>query len=268
MNEMSKNEILIDNCLFDIIICVGPYDNDIIKTSLPLIKKNIIGYRNIYLICASSIKNIENMEIMENTIIINENIFPFTIDDIHNFFGKYTDRSGWYLQQLLKLYAGFYLPGILTKYLVIDADTHFLKPTKFISDDGKYYFNTGDEYHIPYFEHMNRLHPSFKKNYNRSGICHHCFFDNYIVKEMMEFVEKYHYNTIPFWKIFLNVLDIHHYSFSGASEYELYFNYIYSKHNDKIIIRNLKWKNSSILDENNSDNYDYVSLHVYLRKIH
>ena len=257
---MSNIDFTVNYFLFDIVVCVGPYDMDIIKSSLPLIKKNIIGYRNIYLICASPNENIENV------IIINENIFPFTISNIHDFFGNNSNRSGWYLQQLLKLYAGFYIPGILKRYLVIDADTHFLKPTKFISDDGKYYFNTASEYHIPYFEHMNRLHPSFKKHHPSSGICHHCFFDSYLVKEMMDLVENYYFNRMPFWIIFLNVLDVKHYLFSGASEYELYFNYIYSRHHDKMIIRNLKWKNSGVLDENNNHDYDYVSLHFYLRK--
>ena len=41
------------------------------------------------------------------------------------------DRIGWYLQQLLKFYAGFVIPDILQRYLIIDCDTHFLKPTKF-----------------------------------------------------------------------------------------------------------------------------------------
>lgn len=38
--------------LFDIVICVGPNDNCILEQMLPYSKKNIIGYRNIYLVCA------------------------------------------------------------------------------------------------------------------------------------------------------------------------------------------------------------------------
>ena len=39
--------------LFDIVICVGPNDNNIIENVLPYTKKNIIGYRNIYMKCIS-----------------------------------------------------------------------------------------------------------------------------------------------------------------------------------------------------------------------
>jgi len=120
-------------------------------------QKNIIGYRNIYLVCANPIINIEG------TITIDEKIFPFNINDLIQKFGKH-NRNGWYLQQLLKFYAGNVIPGILSNYLIVDSDTHFLKPTSFMDSDGKYIYTTGTEYHKPYFNHMNKLHPSLKKS--------------------------------------------------------------------------------------------------------
>jgi len=45
---------------------------------------------------------------------------------------------------------------LLDKYLVIDADTFFLKPTKFI-ENGKCLYNYGTEYEMPYFIHMKKL---------------------------------------------------------------------------------------------------------------
>ena len=51
---------------------------------------------------------------------------------------------------------------------------------------------------------------------------------------------------------------------SGASEYEIYFNYMLKNHNDKIIIRKLNWKNCSNLDINSK--YDYISYHWHKRK--
>ena len=38
--------------LFDVVICVGPNDNDIVGKVMPFTQKNVIGYRNIYLICS------------------------------------------------------------------------------------------------------------------------------------------------------------------------------------------------------------------------
>ena len=123
----------IDNILFDIVVCVGPNDNDIIGQVLPYTKKNVIGYRNIYIIT----NNYDNLIIPECKII-DESIFPFKINDIAAYFYKYkgkNNRNGWYLQQLLKLYASFVIDELLENYLVIDADVFFLKPTEFLIDN-------------------------------------------------------------------------------------------------------------------------------------
>ena len=242
---------------FDIVICVGPKDNDIVNSVIPFTKKNIIGYRNIYLIC-------QNPAIyIDDTIIIDEMIFPFNIDDVAKILGN-RDRNGWYLQQLLKLYAGFIIPDILEKYLVIDCDTHFLKPTRFLTDDNKCILTTGTEYHIPYFEHMNRLHPSLSKLHHLSGISHHTFFDSSLVKLLMEMVEQHHISSNkPFWKIYLDEIAPQHYDYSGAAENEIYFIYVLLYHPEKIETRELNWNNSNVLDLNT--NYDFTSVHWYMR---
>jgi hypothetical protein len=59
--------------LFDIVICVGPNDTDIIASMIPYTKKNIIGYRNIYLVCVNPTINIAG------TIVIDEKIQIFII---------------------------------------------------------------------------------------------------------------------------------------------------------------------------------------------
>ena len=157
--------------LYDIVIPVGPSDSDQINDQLNFTTKNIIGYRNIYLICYDT-----SIQIIDKSIIIiDEKTFPFTIKDVEKYHSKY-DRNGWYLQQLLKLYAGLVIPGILERYLVIDADTYFLKPTVFV-EDNKCLYNTGSEYHIPYFQHMLKLYPSMEKQIQESGICHHMMFE-------------------------------------------------------------------------------------------
>ena len=253
---MDDNEV---DILFDIVVCVGPNDNDIVEKVLPYTKKNVIGYRNIYLLCSNP-----NISI-PGTITIDEKIFPFTKDDLVSMFGK-NDRNGWYLQQLLKLYAGNIIPGVLKRYLIIDCDTHFLKPTKFITDDGKHIFTTGTEYHKPYFLHMNRLHYSLKKHHPLSGISHHTFFHTDRVNEMIKMVEEFFENKSPFWKIYLDVVDRNEFMGSGAAENEIYFTYMYLYHSKDIIIRQLNWENVSELDRNNTKNNDFVSVHWYMRK--
>ena len=104
--------------IFDIVITVGPNDKDIIYKQIEFTKKNIIGYRNIYLICYDPAINIDGC------ITINERLFPFSLETVGNIHGQ-LDRNGWYLQQLLKLYALMIIPEILDKCLVIDSDTFF-----------------------------------------------------------------------------------------------------------------------------------------------
>jgi hypothetical protein len=74
--------------------------------------------------------------------------FPFNKDTIKSYINN--NRSGWYLQQLIKLYAGSVIKDILDNYLVIDADTFFFKPTTFFKNN-KPLYNYGSEYHYTLF---------------------------------------------------------------------------------------------------------------------
>jgi FkbM family methyltransferase len=243
--------------LFDLIIPVGPEDREIVKKQIEFTKKNVIGYRNIYLICYDPTIT------LDGCITINENIFPFTIDTVAKFHGKLS-RNGWYLQQLLKLYAGMVIPNILDKYLVIDSDTFFLKPTTFI-EHGKCLYNYGDADWPPYFEHMHKL-VNFKNVGEKSGICHHMMFETKYVKELIELVETKHGDF--FYNVFLKL--VAEINGAGASEYEIYFNYILKNHKDKITIRKLECADVStftIKIDYDCANipYNYVSYHWHIR---
>ena len=49
---------------------------------------------------------------------------------------------------------------------------------------------------------------------------------------------------------------------SGASEYEIYFNYVFKNYNDNVEIRQLNWTNSGTLNVNGD--FDYISCHWYM----
>jgi hypothetical protein len=172
-----------------------------------------------------------------------------------------SDRNGWYLQQLLKLYASFIIEGILERYLVIDSDTFFLKPTAFIDADNKCLYNYSTEHNKPYFDHMSKLNADMiKVDENKSGICHHMMFEKVYVEEIINKVEKTHNDA--FYNVFLKtVTDIEG---SGASEYEIYFNYMFKNHSDNVKIRELNWLNVNRLCEAQS-HHDYISYHFYSR---
>lgn len=241
-----------DSNLFDIVTTVGPADINIIKEQVEYTKKNIIGYRNIYLISFDSSLQVDGC------ITISENTFPFSIQTVAAYHGK-NGRNGWYLQQLLKLYAGRVITGILDKYLVIDTDTFFLKPTEFIKDN-KCLYSYGIEYHEPYFTHMTAVHPQLTKMDSfKSGICHHMIFEKKYVDALISMVEAHHESA--FFDVFLK--SVTEYMGSGASEYEMYFNYVFKYHPESVTIRPLQWRNVGKLTNTNIN--DFESVHYYLR---
>lgn len=237
--------------LFDVVIPAGPNDISMIHHNVSCVQKNVIGYRNIYIVTP-----VKDLKVNGATVIQDY----FSIDDIAKYHGK-SDRNGWYLQQLLKLYAWKYIPDLLERYLVIDSDTFFIKPTTFVTEEAALYAY-GTEYHIPYFQHMKRLHPSFERTVTCSGICHHMLFQTKYLKELIKLVEDYHKNTSEFWQIFLIQVDPTQIPYSGASEYELYFHYVYHAHPEEALLRTLNWANSpSYIDPT----YDFISWHWYSR---
>jgi len=246
---------------FDVVIPLGPNDVDIISKQVKYTRKYVIGCRHIFIISYDESINIEGC------ITISETKFPFTMETVYKHHGK-RPRNGWYLQQLLKLYAGLIIPDILDKYLVIDSDTFFIKPTVFYENE-KCVYNYGTNVHKPYFIHMEKLHPEFKQHdILKSGICNYMIFETKYVKELFDMVEEKH-NEL-FYNVFLNTVTDH--DNSGASEYEIYFNFIINKYSDKIIIRKLngfeytaKYKDNGDNLEKYCDNYDYISYHWYCR---
>lgn len=250
---------------FDIVIPYGPSDKKVVDDMLKFTKKNVIGYRKIFIVTYDM--NVK----FDDCIMIDENIFPFNKTMIDERL-PYKDRGGWYLQQLIKLYASFVIPEITDTYLVIDADTYFLRPVTFF-ENGLPIYNYGEEHHKPYFAHMKRLHPTLKRENDMSGVTHHMVFQKHIIQQMFDLVEGEHNKTAeaateaateaaqkkPFWRIFIENIYLEH--TSGASEYEIYFNYLQIYHPNEFLLRKLHWENSNHIHHN----CDYVSLHFYLR---
>lgn len=255
--------VLSDNTIkqaFDVVVPVGPDDVDFIRRHVQYIRENVLGFRNIYLI------SYDDTIQVPGCITISESIFPFSKKDcafppvyIGN---KLCNRNGWYLQQLLKLYSTFVIPGILENILIIDADTVFLQPTHFFEND-TFYYGYSSENHVPYFKHAAKLHPSFTKtDAEKSGIVHYMVFQRKYLKKIMDMVEKRH--DKPFWRVFLDEVDIM--EGSGASEYELYFHYMLKTFPNKIELRNLTSVSVSSYDAIPRQHCDVVSCHAYKRK--
>lgn len=247
--------------LFDIVILVGPNDIHRINRQLEYTKRNVLEYRNIFILSHDPTITIPGC------IMIYENIFPFKIDFIREYFAQYhnkNNRNSWYYQQLLKLYIGILVPELLDMYLILDADVYLYKPTKFIENDKTFFNLTDTPYHPAYFTHLNKLHPSLNKRVKYSGISHHMMFNKNFIKELMNMVEEYHKK--PFWKAFIESVTEHlHYPpeaiESGASEYEIYLSFIIYYHPEKIIFRKLQWEDKPHdYNINTPTQLDYVSI--------
>ena len=70
---------------------------------------------------------------------------------------------------------------------------------------------------------MNKLDKTLHKAYPLSGISHHTFFDTNIINEFFKKIENNFNNELPFWRIYLNMIDMNEFAGSGSAENETYF---------------------------------------------
>jgi hypothetical protein len=264
----------------DIQAVLYPFSNEPIDAVIPAIDKDLSTLE----FCIEGIKT--NCPEVRRIIVISpkrltnsaewfdEKNFPFdkakvtallTKEKQSNLTGLLKSRSGWYLQQLLKFYASYVVPGLSSNVLFVDADTIFLRKVTFINEEGGGLFSLAKEHHAPYFQHAAKLIPGFIKVSKDSGIAHHMLFQKPILDHLFSLVESTH--GCPFWQAFCSMVNSR-YGFAGASEYEIYFNFALSQ-TDQVKRRPLKWENlSSLKDISKYKNleYDYVSCHTWMRK--
>jgi hypothetical protein len=128
---------------------------------------------------------------------------------------------GWVLQQFIKLNASSFVST--PDYLVVDADTVFLRPQSFFRN-GRAVLRYADQYELLYnrslelvFGHSRRFPVSF--------VTHHMLFNAATVKELLRLMEQRFGK--PWWEAILQEVDKGHpISFS---EYELYAHFALSQ---------------------------------------
>ncbi|QWD14762.1 hypothetical protein G6702_01740 [Polynucleobacter paneuropaeus] len=254
------------NIKIDVVIPCIEKDINCLKYTIESIRKNILHpIGNIYII--SPVSNIIESFCKNNLCIYIEEdtVLPLKKKEIiYKVDGE--DRSGWLFQQLLKLGA-----DLITKedhYLVVDADTIFLKSHKFI-EKGNYILRFSDEFHIPYYKTYEKLF--LKKIVSPvSFITHNMLFSKIKLRKMKSTIEKIHSKSW-FQAIIQN---IDHSENSSFSEYELYGNFLANCYSEKIIMQH--WNNlsrsSDILNYHNdlesitsrySKRFSTISLHSY-----
>lgn len=260
--------------LIDVVIPSAPKDLEILEACIEGIKTN--GRKLGRVIVVS------NTLLTDSAEWFDERLFPFTKADIalylcqgnetraKKFLSEKGSRVGWYYQQLLKLYAPFVIPDISSNVLILDSDTVFLKPVSFLNDlSAGLYVPSTEPYHYPYFRHLSKLVPGLTRVFpEHSGITHHMMFQRCVLEDLFTIVEIHHH--MPFWKAFclcVDAGDLHPLG-SGASEYEIYFNFIFSR-SDQVEIRLLKRKDVTSLKDIDGcikEGCDFISCHDWMRK--
>lgn len=236
----------------DVVIPLGPADAAMIDVAIAGVRRYILNLRRIYIVAAAPVD-------VPDVIFVDEAAFPFSRADVAAALQQ-SPRTGWYLQQLLKLYFQKIVPDALDNILVVDADVIFLRHCQFIEGDGRVRFAIGREHHQPYFAHMSKLHPTlWRRKPSASGVAHCMVFTRQWVDELFQLVEKHH-GGAPFWRIFLAAVDPPS-EFSGASEYEIYFNFVLARHPREVVIHLFLWFNIRSPDLSGID-ADYVAFHA------
>ncbi|QAY67263.1 DUF6492 family protein [Paenibacillus protaetiae] len=160
---------------------------------------------------------------------VNENsVLPLRKQDIR-YSSKHWERSGWMLQQLLKL-SGDKLAS--TKhFLVIDADTVLLRPHTFIAGGQTTYYTRNwsqPEYYRTYQKLIGR-----KAAAPRSFVTHYMLFEKAKLRELKRHIEQRH-GRIWYKAILASMNKKRQFAFS---EYETYGNFVYSRYPQSVKLK-------------------------------
>lgn len=147
-------------------------------------------------------------------------------------------RTGWYLQQFLKMkYATICQDEY---YLIWDSDTIPLKPI--IMFDGEVpFFDVKMEFQKAYFDTISKLFDGCNKIIEKSFISEHMIIKCEIMCELIDNIEKNTSLTGNTWvEKIINSIDVEVLSESGFSEFETYGTYVVNNYSECYHIR--EWK--------------------------
>jgi hypothetical protein len=239
---------------FDIFMPIGPSDYSIASASVINKYSQLQGVREIFY-CATQPLDI-------NATFVAESDYPFTEEAAVAAFGVRHERFGWYYQQLKQLYLYLARPYLLDNYITMCTDLFFNKCLPFFEGDTPIYSYGHSPLHGPYFEHMRKLHPQLRCFDGRSAISHHSIFNRHVLLDL--FSEVKCHTGKEFWEAFLSNVDPQQRLFSGAAEYEIYFNFLRLK-GTPLITREPNYIDTGDFQHGLSADCHYFAYHWYMR---
>ena len=222
----------------DAVMLTTGKDTRVFVKSIASALKHLVDVDKFYIISpnlAELKKNLGN-NLNDRMILLDERKFPFggynvsevmiesvrqrgvyPLDGNSQFEKTIWGRIGWFLQQLLKFYAGRVFG--LNDYVLLDSDLMWFKDVKFIAPRSNttittptkyfgntYYYATSNQYHPSYIATLPRISGLPLHNHKpvfRSGIVHHMVIVKTVLDSLINVSEAKH--GIPFWQILLNV---------------------------------------------------------------
>lgn len=248
----------------DIIIPVIEKDLDVLPYVIAGIRKHIKHpLCNIYIVAPNQQKIIDEAIKLQAIFVNEKDVCPLDKEEI-NFVVNGVNRNGWVYQQLLKL--NFDKIATQERFLVVDADTIFVKDTVF-EKDGKLYFDFSDEFHEPYYKALELL-TGLKQRIPVSFVAHYMLFSKHNLQKLRNHIFC-HTNKKPELAI-ISLKDVIS-DQSNFSEYETYANYCITYNPQQHRIR--YWFNKSLntvthglIEQETNGRYRTLSFHAYLSK--
>lgn len=206
----------------DIVIPLAPADVDVflkgvywIKRFLPAKKIIVIGNEKV----EELLNGYKEIHFINENELIPYNLISSIIADIGDNDVRFVKRTGWYLQQFLKMQYAYLCDD--DYYLLWDGDSIPTCRINFFEKD-KPIFGLKKEFHEAYFITMNRLLPELKKSTTLSYVSEHMIISTSLMKELISKIEEKGQDRQRFYECILRKIDKRFLDKSGFSEYETY----------------------------------------------
>lgn len=220
---------LVGKTKIDIVIPAIEKDLGTLPSVIDGLRKHLKHPIGSILIIAPSSERIKRLCQRKSCRFINENtVLPITKKDIH-YRSQRWERSGWLFQQLLKYGASSFVKQ--SSYLVVDADTVFIRPHTF-KKGGKTVFYCRKWSQPEYFNTYRRL-LGHKKSASASFVTHYMLFDKAKLSQLKMTIEAKH--GLPWYRAIIKSIDKS--KQFGFSEYETYGNFLYENYPDGYVLR-------------------------------
>lgn len=175
-------------------------------------------------------------------------------------------RAAWIYQQLLKLGAAAYVPGLTDRFLAMDADVVFLRRVEFGPALPRFPYSRATELHPPYLETYARL-TGEPAQQGHSFVAHHMLFDQDFLGDLLSTIAERH--GMPWYWAVVDAAD----PLQGSSlgEWDLYGQWVLSRHPDQAVHRQVFWKDARTVPGPWARallglDFDFVAAHNYARE--